>query len=114
MATSEDRELEEFGYSQQLDRAVTPFASFCVGFALISATTAVYAGFGFGLATAGPAFVWTVPVVFLVFAVWAAIAADLAVKLPLAGYVPVDEPARAPQPRLVHRLPRADRVHPGS
>src|SRR5690242_13077219 len=86
MTADEDLELEEFGYSQELDRAVTPFASFCVGFALISATTAVYAGFGFGLSTAGPAFVWTVPIVFVVFAVWAAIAADLAVKLPLAGY----------------------------
>jgi amino acid transporter len=30
--------------------------------------------------------VWTVPLVFVVFAVWAMIAADLAVKLPLAGY----------------------------
>ncbi|MEV6387437.1 APC family permease [Nocardia xishanensis] len=86
MTADEDRILEQLGYSQQLDRSVTPFASFCVGFAVISATTAVYAGFGFGLSTAGPAFVWTVPVVVVVFALWAVIAADLAVKLPLAGY----------------------------
>ena len=86
MTAHDDLDLEQFGYSQELDRSVTPFASFCVGFALISATTAVYAGFGFGLTTAGPAFVWTLPVVLLVFAVWAMIAADLAVKLPLAGY----------------------------
>lgn len=84
--TADDLDLQRFGYSQQLDRAVTPFASFCVGFAVISATTAVFAGFGFGLSTAGPAFVWTVPVVVAVFAIWAVIAADLAVKLPLAGY----------------------------
>ncbi|GGO86167.1 amino acid permease [Nocardioides phosphati] len=86
MTDHDDVDLRQFGYDQELDRAVTPFASFCVGFALISATTAVYAGFGFGLLTAGPAFVWTLPLVFLVFAVWAMIAADLAVKLPLAGY----------------------------
>ena len=86
MSANDDLELERFGYSQQLDRAVTPFASFCVGFAVISATTAVFAGFGFGVSTAGPAFVWTVPVVVAVFAIWAVIAADLAVKLPLAGY----------------------------
>lgn len=86
MSTDEDLNLKKLGYSQKLDRAVTPFASFCVGFAVISATTAVYAGFGFGLSKAGPAFVWTVPVVFAVFGIWALIAADLAVKLPLAGY----------------------------
>lgn len=86
MSTEEDVNLERFGYEQKLDRSVTPFASFCVGFALISATTAVYAGFGFGIDKAGPAFVWTLPVVVLVFAIWAMIAADLAVKLPLAGY----------------------------
>ncbi|GAB4009898.1 amino acid permease [Nocardioides ultimimeridianus] len=86
MSTDEDLNLQRLGYTQKLDRAVTPFASFCVGFAVISATTAVYAGFGFGLSKAGPAFVWTVPVVFAVFALWAVIAADLAVKLPLAGY----------------------------
>ncbi|WP_413768789.1 amino acid permease [Rhodococcus pyridinivorans] len=86
MDADEDVNLERFGYEQKLDRSVTPFASFCVGFALISATTAVYAGFGFGLDTAGPAFVWTLPVVVVIFALWAMIAADLAVKLPLAGY----------------------------
>jgi hypothetical protein len=83
--TAQDDVLKRFGYSQELDRAVTPFASFCVRLALISATTAVYAGFGFGLSTAGPAFVWTLSVVFVVFAVWALIAADMAVKLPLPG-----------------------------
>lgn len=82
----DDADLQRLGYTQQLDRAVTPFASFCVGFAVISATTAVFAGFGFGLSTAGPAFVWTLPIVVVVFALWAVIAADLAVKLPLAGY----------------------------
>lgn len=86
MTADEDLNLKRFGYSQKLDRSVTPFASFCVGFALISATTAVYAGFGYSLKTAGPAFVWTVPIVVAVFAIWAMIAADLAVKLPLAGY----------------------------
>jgi amino acid transporter len=86
MSSDEDLRLKELGYTQVLDRSVSPFASFCVGFAVISATTAVFAGFGFGLSTAGPAFVWTLPPVLLVFAIWAMIAADLAVKLPLAGY----------------------------
>jgi amino acid transporter len=57
-----------------------------LGFAVISATTAVFSGFGFGLSTAGPAFVWTFPLAVIVFFVWALIAADLVSKLPLSGY----------------------------
>jgi len=84
--TDEDAKLGEFGYSQKLDRSVGRLASFCLGFAVISATTAVYSGFGFGLATAGPAFVWTFPIAALIFFVWAVIAGDLASKIPLSGY----------------------------
>ncbi|WP_199176513.1 APC family permease [Subtercola sp. Z020] len=61
-------------------------SSFFLGFAVISATTAVFSGFGFGLNTAGPAFVWTFPLAVVVFFVWALIAADLVSKLPLSGY----------------------------
>jgi amino acid transporter len=82
----EDAALREFGYKQRLDRSVSKFSSFSVGFALISATTAVYAGFGLGLVTAGPAFIWTLPLAVLIFGLWAAIAADLASKIPLSGY----------------------------
>ncbi len=82
----EDTKLREFGYTQKLDRSVSRLASFCLGFAVISATTAVYSGFGFGLATAGPAFVWTFPIAALIFFVWAVIAGDLASKIPLSGY----------------------------
>ncbi|HEY8588668.1 MAG TPA: amino acid permease, partial [Naasia sp.] len=61
-------------------------SSFLLGFAVISATTAVFSGFGFGLATAGPAFVWTFPIAVAVFFLWALIAADLVSKIPLSGY----------------------------
>lgn len=82
----EDAALGSFGYTQELDRSVGRLASFCLGFAVISATTAVYSGFGLGLSLAGPAFVWTFPVATLVFLVWAVIAGDLASKIPLSGY----------------------------
>lgn len=82
----EDRRLGELGYTQALDRSVGRFSSFLLGFAVISATTAVFSGFGFGLSTAGPAFVWTFPIAVVVFAVWALIAADLVSKLPVSGY----------------------------
>ena len=85
-ASHEDAKLREFGYEQKLDRSVGKLASFCIGFSVISATTAVYSGFGYGLSTAGPAFVWTFPIAAAIFFVWAVIAGDLASKIPLAGY----------------------------
>ena len=50
---SEDAKLEQFGYTQKLDRSVGRLASFAIGFATISATTAVFTGFGAGYFTAG-------------------------------------------------------------
>lgn len=84
--TDEDRRLNELGYTQKLSRSVGGLSSFFLGFAVISATTAVFSGFGFGLGTAGPAFVWTFPLAVVVFFIWALIAADLVSKLPLSGY----------------------------
>src|SRR6195256_226705 len=82
----EDARLAKFGYTQRLDRSVGPLASFAIGFATISATTAVFTGFGGGYFTAGAPFVWTMLLAGAVFVVWAAIAADLTAKIPLAGY----------------------------
>src|ERR1700716_811326 len=82
----EDARLAKFGYTQRLDRSVGPLASFAIGFATISATTAVFTGFGGGYLTAGAPFVWTMLLAGAVFVVWAAIAADLTAKIPLAGY----------------------------
>ncbi|AKS30776.1 APC family permease [Mycolicibacterium goodii] len=82
----EDAKLAELGYEQRLDRSVGKLASFAIGFATISATTAVFTGFGAGYFTAGAPFVWTILLAGAVFGLWALIAADLTAKLPLAGY----------------------------
>lgn len=82
----EDAKLAELGYTQKLDRSVGTLASFAIGFATISATTAVFTGFGAGYFTAGAPFVWTLLIAAAVFGLWAFIAADLTAKLPLAGY----------------------------
>jgi amino acid transporter len=82
----EDAKLAEFGYSQKLDRSVGTWASFAIGFATISATTAVFTGFGAGYFTAGAPFVWTLLLAGAVFALWTFIAADMTAKIPLAGY----------------------------
>lgn len=85
-ANSEDAKLEQFGYTQKLDRSVGRLASFALGFATISATTAVFTGFGAGYFTAGGPFVWTLLLAAGVFLIWTFIAADLTAKIPLAGY----------------------------
>src|SRR6185312_3211034 len=85
-ANAEDAKLEQFGYTQKLDRSVGKLASFALGFATISATTAVFTGFGAGYFTAGGPFVWTLLLAAAVFVVWTFIAADLTAKIPLAGY----------------------------
>ncbi|HEV7420507.1 MAG TPA: APC family permease [Mycobacterium sp.] len=82
----EDTRLAQFGYAQKLDRSVGRLASFAIGFATISATTAVFTGFGAGYFTAGAPFVWTLLLAGAVFVVWVVIAADLTAKIPLAGY----------------------------
>ncbi len=83
---TEDEKLAELGYTQKLDRSVGTWASFAIGFATISATTAVFTGFGAGYFSAGAPFVWTLLLAGAVFALWTLIAADLAAKIPLAGY----------------------------
>src|ERR1700733_4479927 len=85
-SNEEDAKLAEFGYTQKLDRSVGRLASFAIGFATISATTAVFTGFGAGYRTAGGPFVWTLWMAAAVFVIWVLIAADLTAKIPLAGY----------------------------
>jgi amino acid transporter len=82
----EDARLEEFGYKQKLDRSVGKIASFAIGFSTISATTAVFTGFAAGYLNAGSPFIWTLFLAIPVFLLWTLIAADIAAKIPLAGY----------------------------
>lgn len=82
----EDARLAEFGYKQKLDRSVGKIASFAIGFSTISATTAVFTGFGAGYDSAGSPFIWTLFLAIPVFLLWTLIAADISAKIPLAGY----------------------------
>jgi amino acid transporter len=82
----ENTRLAEFGYKQRLDRSIGKIASFAIGFSTISATTAVFTGFGAGYLNAGSPFIWTLFLAIPVFLLWTLIAADVAAKIPLAGY----------------------------
>lgn len=56
-------QLASFGYRQQLTRALGLWSNFSLGFTYLSPVVGVYTLFAFGLATAGPAMIWTIPLV---------------------------------------------------
>ena len=56
-------QLASFGYRQQLTRALGLLSNFSLGFTYLSPVVGVYTLFAFGLVTAGPAMIWTIPLV---------------------------------------------------
>jgi urea carboxylase system permease len=80
-------ELAQFGYKQELDRSLGSFSSFAAGFSYISILTGVFQLFGFAFLSAGPAFWWSWPIVFVGQLLVALCFAELAGQYPLAGSV---------------------------
>src|SRR3954452_16807545 len=80
-------ELAQFGYKQELDRPLGSFSSFAAGFSYISILTGVFQLFGFAFLSAGPAFWWSWPIVFIGQFLVALCFAELAGQYPLAGSV---------------------------
>jgi amino acid transporter len=78
-------QLASLGYRQQLTRALGVWSNFSLGFTYLSPVVGVYTLFAFGLATAGPAVIWTIPLVvagqFLVVLTFA----EIASQYPIAG-----------------------------
>ena len=62
-AQADAHQLASFGYRQQLTRALGLLSNFSLGFTYLSPVVGVYTLFAFGLATAGPAMIWTIPLV---------------------------------------------------
>jgi amino acid transporter len=83
---SDEQALERFGYRQELNRTLGYFSSFALSFSVICITSGLFANYGDGLRTGGPAFIWTWLIVgagqFLVAMVFA----QLARQIPLSGY----------------------------
>lgn len=81
----DERQLAALGYRQQLSRSLGLLSNFAVGFTYLSPVVGVYSLFAFGLATGGPAFIWSMPIViagqFLVVGVFS----EVASQFPLAG-----------------------------
>ena len=83
--SADERQLAALGYRQQLSRSIGLLSNFSVGFTYLSPIVGVYTLFAYGLALAGPAYIWSYPIVligqfFVVFTF-----AEVASQYPLAG-----------------------------
>jgi amino acid transporter len=60
---ADERQLASLGYRQQLSRSIGLLSNFAVGFTYLSPIVGVYTLFAYGLALAGPAYIWSYPIV---------------------------------------------------
>ncbi|WP_042939740.1 APC family permease [Rhodococcus sp. AW25M09] len=79
--------MDDFGYKESLDRSLGKFASFAAGVSYISILTGTFQLFYFGFGTAGPAYLWSWPSVFVGQLCVALCFMELAAKYPVAGSV---------------------------
>lgn len=86
-SSSADTGMEHFGYKPSLDRSIGKFASFAAGVSYISILTGTFQLFYFGFGTAGPAYLWSWPLVFIGQMAVALCFMELAAKYPVAGSV---------------------------
>lgn len=80
-----DNGMEHFGYRESLDRGIGKFGSFAAGVSYISILTGTFQLFYFGFGTAGPAYLWSWPMVLLGQLAVALCFMELAAKYPVAG-----------------------------
>jgi urea carboxylase system permease len=85
--TGTDSGMEHFGYKESLDRGIGKFGSFAAGVSYISILTGTFQLFYFGFGTAGPAYLWSWPMVLIGQLAVALCFMELAAKYPVAGSV---------------------------
>jgi len=73
------------GYEQELQRGLSLWSTFSVGFATVSPVVGIYAVVSLGYITAGPAWIWLVPLVLVLQLTVASVYAELASQWPIAG-----------------------------
>src|SRR5580765_7988194 len=82
-----DSGMEHFGYKESLDRGIGKFGSFAAGVSYISILTGTFQLFYFGFGAAGPAYLWSWPMVLIGQLAVALCFMELAAKYPVAGSV---------------------------
>src|SRR5258708_2176650 len=89
-ATQTERDaqhLASLGYKQELQRTLGLFSNFAVAFSYISVSTGTFTLFALGIATGGPAFFWSWPIVAAGQFLVALNFAELASHYPIAGSI---------------------------
>ena len=81
------RDLEKFGYKQELRRTLSVYSSFAVAFSYISPSTGIFTLFILGIALAGPFFWWSWPIVIAGQLIIAFNFAEVSSHFPVAGSV---------------------------
>src|SRR5262252_7147608 len=84
---SADSGMEHFGYKESLARSIGAFGSFAAGVSYISILTGTFQLFYFGFGTAGPAYLWSWPMVLVGQLAVALCFMELSAKYPIAGSV---------------------------
>lgn len=82
-----DSGMEHFGYKESLARSIGAFGSFAAGVSYISILTGTFQLFYFGFGTAGPAYLWSWPMVLVGQLAVALCFMELSAKYPIAGSV---------------------------
>ncbi|MDF9906711.1 APC family permease [Pseudomonas laurylsulfatiphila] len=77
--------LHSQGYAQELHRGLSLWSSFSVGFATVSPVVGIYSVMSLGAVSAGPSWVWIVPLCLALQLLVALVYAELASQYPLAG-----------------------------
>ena len=83
--TDDATQLEQFGYKQELKRALNLFENFAVAFCYISPVVGIYSLFVLGVGTGGPRYLWLMPIVVLGQLFVALTFAEMGSHFPLAG-----------------------------
>lgn len=85
-AQADEQLLTSFGYKQELKRTLKLFSIFAISFSVISVTTGIFTNFSFATSEFGPAAIWLWLVAAAGAMVLAFVLAELASRVPLAGY----------------------------
>jgi amino acid transporter len=81
------RDLARFGHPQELRRALGVYSSFAVAFSYISPSTGIFTLYFLGLGLAGPAFIWSWPIVVIGQLIVGLNFAEVSSHFPVAGSV---------------------------
>ncbi|MGH7776127.1 MAG: APC family permease [Candidatus Dormibacterales bacterium] len=84
-ADDDSERLSQFGYRQELRRALSLFENFAVAFCYLSPMVGIYSLFVLGLGSAGPRYLWLMPIVVLGQLLVALVFAELGSHYPVAG-----------------------------